>query len=363
MKFKAKSEDCQLIVKVKILSGEILDERELDKFARAYFRGFLKPGAVKKNQIEYTGPVGISLYERLKRPITKRDFLFIIEQIIVAVQKLHTNEMPIYNLVMNIQNVYINEVTKEVHFLYVPVTTSEKRMNLMEFIESIVYSVKPATNEVGDFVSLFTYFIKALTPFDINKIEAFIAKEDRSVVSIIKKQNAGQSGFMTNKKKLYYEHYDKKSKAQDDEQTALLEEEEDEKTGLLKEDGYDSVGYLEEEDTGILLDIDDDATGLLSDIHFPTLFRVLTKETISVNKPVFRLGKEKSYVDYFIPNNIAISRAHADIITRGSRYYVMDHNSKNHTYINEEKIRVQCEVEIHNGDKLRLGNEEFVFNV
>ena len=124
-------------------------------------------------------------------------------------------------------------------------------------------------------------------------------------------------------------------------------------------------------------DDDDEATGLLTEngdempahritvtnVHFPTLYRVLTDEKISVNKPVFRLGKEKSYVDYFVTNNIAVSRSHADIITRGSKYYVRDLNSKNHTYINEQMIPIQIEVEIHDGDRLKLGNEEFVFNI
>ena len=78
---------------------------------------------------------------------------------------------------------------------------------------------------------------------------------------------------------------------------------------------------------------------------------------------MFRLGKEKSYVDYFVNNNIAVSRSHADIITRGNRSYIKDLNSKNHTYINDREVPVHYEVEINDGDRLKLGNEEFVFRV
>ena len=108
MKIKMKKKDCQLVIKAKAAFGESIDEKELDRFARIYLRGFLKPRLIKKNQIEYTGPIGISLFERLKRPLTKRDFLFIIEQIVVAVQKLQINSLPLNNLLMNIQYVYIN---------------------------------------------------------------------------------------------------------------------------------------------------------------------------------------------------------------------------------------------------------------
>lgn len=355
MKFKAKTKDCQLFIKVKTSFGENIDSKELDRFSRIYLRGFLKPKLVKRNLIEYTGPVGVSFYERFKKPITKRDFLFILEQVVVAAQKLQANNFGINGLVMNLQNVYINEVTKEVQFLYVPTMNGMQNMNLIEFLETIAYSVKPADEKDNEFVSRFVYFFRAMKPFDINKVEAFVAKEDRSVVNTIKKQNAGQSGFMTNKQQHYYEHYEDKKDSKDDEPTGLLSED-DEATGLLSDEQDEATGLL-----------DDEATGLLNEqnlcVCYPTLFRVLTEEQISINKPVFRLGKEKSYVDYFVTNNIAVGRSHADIITRNNRYFVKDLNSKNHTYINGEELQVHYEVEIHNGDQLKLGNEEFVFNI
>lgn len=397
MKFKAKAKDCQLLVKAKASMGETIDEKELDRFSRVYLRGFLKPKLVKKNLVEYTGPVGISLYERLKKPTTKRDFLFMLEQIVVAVQKLQANNMGLNNLVMNLQYVYTNEVTKEIQFIYIPTAKGLQNLNLIEFIEAVAYSVKPADEKDNEFVSRFIYFFKAMKPFDINKVEAFVAKEDRSVVNTIKKQNAGQSGFMTNKPQHYYDHYDEKKKTEDDDDpTGLLTEtddddptgllvEDDDPTGLLVEGGDDdATGLLGDDDeaTGLLnnVDDDDDATGLLTstgdedeatgllvennaNVRFPTLFRVLTEETISINKPVFRLGKERSYVDYFVTNNIAVSRSHADIITRGNKYFVKDLNSKNRTYINDQELPIHMEVEIHDGDRLKLGNEEFVFNV
>lgn len=383
MKFKAKAKDCQLLVKAKTSIGESIDEKELDRFSRVYLRGFLKPKMVKRNLIEYTGPVGISLYERLKKPTNKREFLFILEQIVVAVQKLQANGMGLNNLVMDLQHVYINEVTKEIQFIYIPTMKNGlQNLNLVEFIESIAYSVKPADNKDNDFVARFIYFFKAMVPFDINKVESFVAKEDRSVINTIKKQNAGQSGFMTDKPRHYYDHYAGKEKSGDDDPTGLLVEDDD-PTGLLVDDEDDPTGLLVDDDepTGLLNaddndeatghlsdnDADDDATGLLvgddADILFPTLFRVLTEETISINKPVFRIGKERSYVDYFVTNNIAVSRSHADIITHGSKYFVKDLNSKNHTYINNHELPIYMEVEIHDGDRLKLGNEEFIFNI
>ena len=40
----------------------------------------------------------------------------------------------------------------------------------------------------------------------------------------------------------------------------------------------------------------------------PYLIRSRNHEEIAVNKPQFRIGKERSYVDYFIGDNPAISK-------------------------------------------------------
>ena len=162
MKFKAKIKGSQLVVKVKTSSDEIVDDKELDRFERMFLRGFLRPNRTKKKQIEYTGPVGISLFGRLKKPITKRDFLFIMEQIVVAVQNLQANQMPLHHLIMNIQNVYINEATREVQFIYLPTTTGMSNSNLIVFIKSIVYSVKPVQDQDSAFASRFTSFFNSI---------------------------------------------------------------------------------------------------------------------------------------------------------------------------------------------------------
>lgn len=380
MKISAKTKDCRLLVRVKGSFRESFDERALDTFARTYLRGFLKPKLVKKNLIEYSGPVGVSLYERLKSPISKRDFLFIMEQIVVAVEKINNNRLALDRLLMDIRYCFINDVTKEIQFLYIPIlyTSIEKTLgshDVTAFMESIIYSVTPASEKDTEYVSRFVYFLKSLRSFDPKKLEAFIAKEDRSVVNAIKKQNAGPSGFMTSKQKSYYNHYDHVGQDPDAEGTALLPEEatgllrqispagdEGATTLLIEDEDEPTTALLEEEGTGLL---DENGTALLdetSDKRFPTLYRTLTEETISVYKPVFRLGKERSYVDYFVTNNNAVSRSHADIITRGDRYFVIDLNSRNHTYINGQALVAQCETELRDGDCLKLGNEEFVFH-
>ena len=93
----------------------------------------------------------------------------------------------------------------------------------------------------------------------------------------------------------------------------------------------------------------------------PRLTRVRSKERIVIDKPVFRIGKERSYVDYFIGDNPAISRSHANIIIQQDGYYLEDMNSTNHTYVNDNIVIGGSAVKLEQGARIRLGNEEFVF--
>ncbi len=95
----------------------------------------------------------------------------------------------------------------------------------------------------------------------------------------------------------------------------------------------------------------------------PFLIRSKNNEKIVLSKPVFRIGKEKSYVDYFVSDNTAVSRSHANIITKDKEYFIVDTNSKNHTYVNGSMIPSNTEVKIAHGAKIRLANEDFVFNL
>jgi hypothetical protein len=95
----------------------------------------------------------------------------------------------------------------------------------------------------------------------------------------------------------------------------------------------------------------------------PILIRMQNNEKIAINKPVFRIGKEKSYVDYFVGNNAAVSRSHANIITRDGQYFIVDTNSKNHTFVNGEMIESNVEVKLNVGDTIMLGNEKFEFRI
>ncbi len=90
-----------------------------------------------------------------------------------------------------------------------------------------------------------------------------------------------------------------------------------------------------------------------------TLIRKKNGETASITKALYVIGKERSKVDFCVPDNNSISRNHANIICRGGVYYIVDKNSTNFTFVNGNKITPGQEVKLNSGDKIKLADEEF----
>lgn len=68
-------------------------------------------------------------------------------------------------------------------------------------------------------------------------------------------------------------------------------------------------------------------------------------------------------MDYVIYGNTTVSRKHAEIIKRGRHYFICDKGSTNKTYVEGKEIRPEEFVEIHNGTRIKISNEEFTFHL
>jgi hypothetical protein len=95
----------------------------------------------------------------------------------------------------------------------------------------------------------------------------------------------------------------------------------------------------------------------------PYLIRKGNQERILIDKQPFRLGRDRSYADYAIPENRHIGNSHCHIVIRDGEYFIVDDNSKNHTYVDGKMIPGSTEVKIAHGQAIRLANEEFEFRL
>lgn len=93
----------------------------------------------------------------------------------------------------------------------------------------------------------------------------------------------------------------------------------------------------------------------------PYIVRKRTGEKILINRNLFKLGKDASYVDYCIKDNPAVSRNHADIVRKPDGFYLVDKGSLNHTFVNGKKLAVDEYRKLENGCLMQLADEVFEF--
>lgn len=309
---------------------ERINETELSQLARIKPCGIMHVTKTKKDSVIYTCPANINLTDRLKKAISKYDFFFMIEQIVIMVEDVYNNGLNVNSVRFNMDDVYINEMTKEMYFIYFPIVGGQESADIVGFIENIIYTMTPVINEDTNYISRFMYYVRSFHGFNGNAIEKYISREERAVVNVLKNKAVTMQQTMQ----------------QQIMQQQIMQGSMD-GTTVLSDDGI-SVQQIQQMQP--------------VNYHFASLTRQVTGEKIELGKPSFVLGKNPEKSDYAVADNTNISRVHAVITTRNGRYYVMDQNSTNGTFINGRIIKAGQETEILPGDCLMLANEEFIFN-
>ena len=308
---------------------ERINETELSQLARIKPCGIMHVTKTKKDSVIYTCPANINLTDRLKKAISKYDFFFMIEQIVIMVEDVYNNGLNVNSVRFNMDDVYINEMTKEMYFIYFPIVGGQESADIVGFIENIIYTMTPVINEDTNYISRFMYYVRSFHGFNGNAIEKYISREERAVVNVLKNKAVTMQQTM-----------------QQQIMQQVMQGSMD-GTTVLSDDGI-SVQQIQQMQP--------------VNYHFASLTRQVTGEKIELGKPSFVLGKNPEKSDYAVADNTNISRVHAVITTQNGRYYVMDQNSTNGTFINGRIIKAGQETEILPGDCLMLANEEFIFN-
>ncbi len=308
---------------------ERINETELSQLARIKPCGIMHVTKTKKDSVIYTCPANINLTDRLKKAISKYDFFFMMEQIVIMVEDVYNNGLNVNSVRFNMDDVYINEMTKEMYFIYFPIVGGQESADIVGFIENIIYTMTPVINEDTNYISRFMYYVRSFHGFNGNAIEKYISREERAVVNVLKNKAVTMQQTM------------QQQIMQQAMQGSM------DGTTVLSDDGI-SVQQIQQMQP--------------VNYHFASLTRQVTGEKIELGKPSFVLGKNPEKSDYAVADNTNISRVHAVITMRNGRYYVMDQNSTNGTFINGRIIKAGQETEILPGDCLMLANEEFIFN-
>ena len=140
---------------------ERINETELSQLARIKPCGIMHVTKTKKDSVIYTCPANINLTDRLKKAISKYDFFFMIEQIVIMVEDVYNNGLNVNSVRFNMDDVYINEMTKEMYFIYFPIVRGQESADIVGFIENIIYTMTPVINEDTNYISRFMYYVRS----------------------------------------------------------------------------------------------------------------------------------------------------------------------------------------------------------
>ena len=312
-KYRIVSRGSLVTIKSKLSLGEQINEREINVFERQLFRGCFRPRQEGKKIIIYTAPDVIELGAYLKNGLEEDVFYQIIAQTVEMTKRIEMNGLYLHNLMLQPELVYISERTKELFFVYQPIISRTTSGNVYAFLGDITQLAIKNSKEEKEFLKAFEKFLNDTQNYKIEDIEKYIRKMYPQVFRKIVTADAGKSGFITNDRASYENHYHRE---EDEEGTTLLVEGDEGGTTLLVED-------------------EEEGTTLLQQEAFPIFERKNTGESVEINKNIFTIGKENES-DFIVSNNKAISRRHAVIEKINGNYYLTDKKSTNHTYLNGE---------------------------
>lgn len=354
----------QLIIKS--LKGQQLNENEVYAINSNKVDGLLHLDVVQKGtyfKLIYNITGFVPLQEYLKTPLNKERFARLLQNILSILKSMERAYFNQQYLLMDFNRVMVNPATQHIYFVYVPIQFFESGTSLREFLLNIIQYSSFASGEDTSYVRDYITILNSGINFSVFDLEEYINKllGQKSVVH----QNieCPQCHIQLEKGANYCHACGAKVSGN---------------TGTTGKGVYDPLrNNRETVKEGNMQGLNDGTIQLgaasggtvvlgsqeLYEPQFPYLIREKNGEKIFVDKPSFRIGKEKKYSDYFVSDNNAVSRSHADIITRKERYYIIDLNSTNRTYVDGRVIPIEKEVEIFSGTKIRLANEDFVFYI
>ena len=366
-KYRVVQKGSLVTVKSRLSRKDIVNERELDYLMQNYTQGLFRISYDGKKGIEYTAPVSVQLKKYLKSKIlNEHAFWMIIVQIIGMARKIEIAGLHPGNLWLDMDTVFINEMSMELYFLYQPIMNANISGSAFALVNDITYM--EAKKNIGmqtGYIEAFQDFLCSGNSYRLDNIEAYIAQVYPEIFNAVGSPDRGKSGFLTTDRTVYKEHYEKKpSKRYDDDEqgTVCLIDDEDEGTVCLNDDYDDDCGTMV-----LGMDMDDDDCGATS-----VLVTKIEKEAVLIHLKTgdrrcifpdgFIIGKSNS-ADYCVVGNTAVSRKHATILKRDDEFYLYDCKSTNGTFLNDVRLEEGEEALLQDGDKFVLADEEFEIEI
>ena len=271
------------------------------------------------------------------------------------------------------KEIYVNPENGDVRLLCLPLLTVINDGNICNFFKNVLFSSQFDLDENGDYVGKLITFLNpksyTLDKF-IYELEDMLGLEHKEVVEEEDEEDTTVEAETEEDKS---DADVEKEPAEDTEQEAANDDDTEIQPELEENIAETSDEVIDEKVTEETIETDEvsgkdaeteEVSPTVSKPEIePYLIRLSNNQEIKIDKDSFYIGKDEKNVDYCISDNLAIDDKHAYIIRHGKEYFVVDNNSKNHTYLNRVLIGTDEEIFIPHGAQLRFADEDFEFRM
>lgn len=388
---------------------ETVNERVNNAIAAGMYEGFL-PVSIrrkwKETQVECVIQGLIPLGQYFGGIVTRNMFLDFVHEIALLVKLCEKNMINANNLDLQTDKIFIDPYTKSIKCIFWPVVNNQRGNPPHLFLKQLPFELQFNPLEDNGYLETYKAFFDGVTPFSVNNFDKMVlmlsgkkTAEDYTVLTGPLMNSLGDNGHSeendVNEKRKTGIEYDpfadqyedsknhKEGQKIDDEENAVFCSSCGTKNQsgsnfciqcgeTLQKEAPPEPEWNGNDDSGdydmMILGDDYSGTTVLGyedaeEPVYPTLTRLKTNESYLVNKSILKIGSGKHSSDVYIGDNHYISRSHADIVTHENRYFIVDQKSTNKTYVDGTVVPAGKEIELFPGTKIRLANEDFIFNI
>lgn len=362
-------------VYVKLLPNQAINNREIEMLNAGRVYQLISPETNRKNtELFYKVSNYVSLKEYLQSVTSKTKFINIILSILDMIKESQEMMLHAKNFILSTEHIFIEIQSKKLMYVYLPIVNYDAEIDFSEIFYNLAFDTVFNQFEDCSYVKEYINYFNEHPNFSIYDFEIFIREMNGENIGYGDKKVNIENNIHPPKKTenmlkntMYAGTYDSDTNiANVAHPSKILSN-----TKFENNTDVNETSVLGTVDYGTtILEEAEQGTTLLSPerleaikVIYPTIIRKYTNEEIYINKSCFTVGKNKSS-DYCINDNNAISRKHASIITtKDNRYFIIDENSTNGTYIDDIKIECKIETEILPNQRLRFADVEFEFKV
>lgn len=346
----------------------------------------------KETRVDCTVQGLVSMRSYYSQQIAKDEFLDLVYRFISLFKECEKNMIDPDNLDLQSDRIFVTPQKKAIRCILWPLVNSQLSAPIHEFLQRLPYEFSFDPGEDSAFLKKYIAFFKSALPFSLNSFERMIAElQGRQVpdtgtfrrATLISNHIISDSGSAHSSDIAY----DPFSTEHSSESTKYPMEKTDSLTcpscgskiaagnafcsscgARLKpikkkppvrakvSSGTVNLNTFEKNSPEPDISSEDR-------LCCAYLINGKTGEDCIVGNAVFSIGRRGSaHPDYdLLLTSKLVSRHHADIISRGSRFFLVDSNSKNGTFLNGRRIPPQTEIELTSGAKLFFADTAFTF--